>query len=281
MFSVGETLKRARLARGIDLSTLATQTKINIRYLEAIEADDRKSLPSGFFYKSFVDQYAKFLALDKREIDAEVDRLLSADAPLPLPGYESVVARNVPPLRVARRFRSWRTFASAAVFVLVVVACSGVYTLWRNWRSTNNLQAVIDNVRSLGKTKTALANAAPKQMQRPVATLATLARSEAERTSFEPAPPGYKVMLDLQAHEATWVSVSSDGKPVFSGILQPNQSKSVGGKQSAKMRVGNAAGIDVRLNGKLLGPLGARGQVLVVLFTPDNFQIVAPPKESD
>jgi hypothetical protein len=75
--------------------------------------------------------------------------------------------------------------------------------------------------------------------------------------------------------------VSSDGKPVFSGILQANQSKSVGGKQFAKMRVGNAAGLEVRLNGKLLGPLGARGQVLIVLFTPDNFQIVSPPKESD
>ncbi len=55
----------------------------------------------------------------------------------------------------------------------------------------------------------------------------------------------------------------------------------MGGKQFAKMRVGNAAGIEVRLNGKLLGPLGARGQVLIVLFTPDNFQIFSPPKESD
>jgi hypothetical protein len=35
------------------------------------------------------------------------------------------------------------------------------------------------------------------------------------------------------------------------------------------------------LNGRLLGPLGARGQVLTVLFTPDNFQIFSPPKESD
>ena len=88
-------------------------------------------------------------------------------------------------------------------------------------------------------------------------------------------------MVDLMAHEATWLSVSSDGKPVFSGVLQANETKSVGGKQFAKLRVGNAAGIDVRLNGKLLGPLGARGQVLVVLFTPDNFQIVSPTKESD
>ena len=53
------------------------------------------------------------------------------------------------------------------------------------------------------------------------------------------------------------------------------------GKEYAKMRVGNAAGIEVRLNGKLLGPLGHRGQVLVVVFTGDNFQIMSPAKESD
>jgi len=91
----------------------------------------------------------------------------------------------------------------------------------------------------------------------------------------------YKVMLDLMAHEATWLSVSSDGKPVFSGTLHANETKTVGGKQFAKLRVGNAAGLEVRLNGRLLAPLGARGQVLIVLFTPDNFQIFSPPKEGD
>ena len=120
-------------------------------------------------------------------------------------------------------------------------------------------------------------------MALPVAPLASAvpAPRYVETAVSEPAPPSNRVMLDLLAHEATWVSVSSDGNPVFSGILQPNQSKTVGGKESAKMRVGNAAGIEVRLNGKLLGPLGARGQVLIVLFTPDNFQIFSPPKESD
>ena len=74
------------------------------------------SLPSGFFYKSFVDQYARALSLDTQEIDAEVDRVLSADAPLPLPGFESVVARNVPPLTFAPRFHSRRTLRSGGHF---------------------------------------------------------------------------------------------------------------------------------------------------------------------
>src|SRR6202451_4642286 len=117
MLSVGETLRRARLEQGLDLCTVAAQTKINAKYLEAIEADDRKRLPSGFFYRSFVEQYAKSLSLDTQEIDAEVDRVLSADAPLPLPGFESVVARNVSPMTSAPRFHSRRTYASAAALV--------------------------------------------------------------------------------------------------------------------------------------------------------------------
>jgi cytoskeleton protein RodZ len=61
MLSVGETLKRARQEQGLDLSAVAAQTKISAKYLEAIESDDRKTLPSGLFYRCFVEQYAKSL----------------------------------------------------------------------------------------------------------------------------------------------------------------------------------------------------------------------------
>ena len=310
MLSVGETLRRARLEQGLDLCTVAAQTKINAKYLEAIESDDRKRLPSGFFYKSFVEQYAKCLALDTRdtrEIQAEIDRVLSADDPLPLPGFASVVTRNVPPITFRRRFHPGRAFASTASLVLVLVGCSGVYAWVHDAQGMQgHIQVWINNVRALSKSKNATAS--PKQYRRapkainktappqesavqpaapieavPVSLASDPKPDEVDESTIaaEAASTDYKVMLDLLAHEATWLSVSSDGKPVFSGILQANQTKSVGGKQFAKLRVGNAAGIEVRLNGKLLGPLGARGQVLIVLFTPDNFQIVSTPKEGD
>ncbi len=276
MLSVGKTLKRARLEQGLDLCTVAAQTKISAKYLEAIESDDRKMLPSGFFYKSFVEQYAKSLSLDTQEIDAEIDRVLSADEPLPLPGFESVVARNVPPITFAHRFHTQRLNTSIASLVLVLAGCSGVYAWWHGARSSISLKGAIDHLRVFAAPKS---TGAKSKIEKRV--------DAAPQTFVPPAPipvslaSEYKVMLDLVAHEATWLSVSSDGRPVFSGILEANQTKSVGGKQFAKMRVGNAAGIEVRLNGKLLGQLGARGQVLTVLFTPDNFQIFSPPKESD
>jgi transcriptional regulator with XRE-family HTH domain len=292
MLSVGETLKRARLEQGLDLSTVAAQTKISARYLEAIESDDRKRLPSGFFYKSFVEQYARSLSVDTQEIDAEIDRVLSADEPLPLPGFESVVARNVPPITFARRFHTRRLYTSAATLVLVLAACSGVYAWWREARSSLTVRGVHNRVQRMMNTavKPAAVQAKPAVAMVKVPNRASGAAprpaNEAENVPVAApsefnAPSEYKVMLDLMAHETTWLSVSSDGKPVFSGILQANQSKTVGGREFAKVRVGNAAGLEVRLNGRLLGPLGARGQVLTVLFTPDNFQIFSPPKESD
>jgi transcriptional regulator with XRE-family HTH domain len=150
MLSVGETLRRARLRQGLDLCKVAAQTKISAKYLEAIESDDRKLLPSGFFYKSFVEQYARSLSLDTQEIDAEVDRVLSADKPLPLPGFESVVARNVPPITSTHRFRT-RSYKSAASLVLMIVGCSGVYAWWHDGRSFSGLQGMIDHVRAFAK----------------------------------------------------------------------------------------------------------------------------------
>jgi cytoskeletal protein RodZ len=310
MLSVGETLRRARLEQDLDLCTVATRTKISAKYLEAIESDDRKRLPSGFFYKSFVDQYARFLSLDTQEIDVEIDRVLSADEPLPLPGYESAVARKVPPLTFTHRFHPKRFYMPAVSLVLVLAGCSGVYAWWHDARLSISLNAVIDNARAFASsvsTKPKASSAslrkdrpgptrAPKRTPSPTArpqpagmvttvpvSLASVTKRDesSDAAAASPASADYKVILDLMAHEATWLSVSSDGKPVFSGTLQANQTKSVGGKQFAKMRVGNAAGIEVRLNGKPVGPLGARGQVLIVLFTPDNFQIFSPPKESD
>jgi cytoskeletal protein RodZ len=52
--SLGEQLRRARLERGVNLREVAEQTRITMRHLEAIEADDYNALPGGIFNKSFI-----------------------------------------------------------------------------------------------------------------------------------------------------------------------------------------------------------------------------------
>jgi hypothetical protein len=82
------------------------------------------------------------------------------------------------------------------------------------------------------------------------------------------------VVLNLAATEKTWLSITSEGKRIFSGFLEPSQTKTLTGLDAARMTVGNAGGINVLLNGKPIGPIGKSGQVRVVVFTPDNFEVL-------
>ena len=276
MFMVCEVLQRARLDQGIDLATVAARTKINAKYLQAIEAGDRKSLPGGFFYKSFVHQYSKFLGVDTSAFDAEIDRVLSADAPLPLP---SVARRTA----VKVSFRSWSTkkYLSYAALVLILVACSGIDG-WFHGRAvaTEKIESrapiVENNTRRRAPSSASGRVSLASVSQVAAGPAAAVPVTPAARQDEPAASTGSRVELDLTATEETWLSVSSDGTPVFSGLLEANQTKTIEGKEFARLRVGNAAGLEVRLNGKPLGPLGARGQVRDLVFTSDEFPSQLP-----
>ncbi len=64
--SFGEELRLAREARGVTLRHISDQTRISIRYLEAIEANDYKRLPGGIFNRSFIKAYAKQIGFDEK-----------------------------------------------------------------------------------------------------------------------------------------------------------------------------------------------------------------------
>ncbi|MBI4034802.1 MAG: helix-turn-helix domain-containing protein [Candidatus Chisholmbacteria bacterium] len=77
MKTVGEILKQARTLQGISIATVAAKTKIQVKYLRALEADDLKSLPAAPFVKGFIRNYAyvvgknpdSLLAIFRRDYD--------------------------------------------------------------------------------------------------------------------------------------------------------------------------------------------------------------------
>ena len=74
--SIGEKLRLAREARGIALRDISEQTRISIRYLEAIETDDYRRLPGGIFNRSFIRAYAKFIGYDEHSALEDYARTL-------------------------------------------------------------------------------------------------------------------------------------------------------------------------------------------------------------
>lgn len=65
--NVGQRLREARERRGIALRTIAEQTKISVRTLEALERNDIQALPGGIFARGFMRSYAVAVGLDPEQ----------------------------------------------------------------------------------------------------------------------------------------------------------------------------------------------------------------------
>jgi transcriptional regulator with XRE-family HTH domain len=63
--TLGRQLRRARESRGVSLREISEQTRITMRHLEAIEADDYKHLPGGIFNRSFIKAYSRYVGFDE------------------------------------------------------------------------------------------------------------------------------------------------------------------------------------------------------------------------
>ena len=84
--------------------------------------------------------------------------------------------------------------------------------------------------------------------------------------------------MEITASEQVWVSAKADGKTSFIGTMEAHQSHTVDANGTVVLRLGNAGGAQITLNGKDIGQVGPRGQPRTIQLTSGGFQIVASPK---
>ncbi|HVX67810.1 MAG TPA: RodZ domain-containing protein [Bryobacteraceae bacterium] len=304
MLSIGDRLRRERLRRGLDIDQLAEQTKINAAMLEAIEADDLDRLPGSFFTRSFVRQYAKALELDDEEFETELKRVTGGEEPavpeFPVPSADL----GLPPVTpgVSSHGRSHHSLSSLIAFVLIVAACTGIYTLWQKSRDDSREEA--RRSAAAHQNQAASKPAPPPQAAPPAAQPAAGTPGEtvaaqtpeaapaqappAESAAPTPAPetpaaaPAETGPVAVQVHTTAeaWMRVTADGVNLYTGLLQPNESRNFAGKERMSILFGDPSAVEVTWNGKAVGTIGPQGKPRVVQFTPQSYRIVnpAPPK---
>jgi cytoskeleton protein RodZ len=318
MTAIGETLRRERLRRNLDLETISHELKISPKLLEAIEAEKFERLPGGVFAKSFVRQYARFLGLDEEEMAGEVQRILQPAGEVS--SLTETPQSTAPPIQLPRveaweavgesRFKWSSPLPALALVVVVMMACAGVYSWWQRTRHSvlahDNAPAPVSAVRQPVPVQASpvppaqppaeRAQATPaaptEQAPQPVAAQPIAGQPDAAQPVAPPVPaqkvstlppqqpsnPNAAVRVELMADEPVWVLARTDGKYLFSGTLEPNQSRTVEANTTVVLRLGNAGGVNITLNGKSLGTLGPKGQVRTVQLTSGGFEIVAAPK---
>ncbi|MBZ5575236.1 MAG: DUF4115 domain-containing protein [Acidobacteriia bacterium] len=307
MTSLGDTLRRARLKRNLELNRIADELKISASMLKAIEDERFDKLPGGVFVRSFVRQYARFLELDEDEMVGELRRVLEPDAvPLPVSNATHVPDSNIPLPRmqgwqaVKDRGMRWSSSLMAlALVVVVMLACAAAYAWWQRGRRPVSANG---NTTVQAQTKASQPPADLPSLQEPVVPAATTPSApvspvaEQKTPDFTPpaansetptpAPastvplaavnPDAAVRVDVTAEESVWISIRADGQSSFTGVLDANQTRTVAANKTVWLKVGNAGGISVLLNGKPIGPLGEKGAVRTLQLTSGGFKILPP-----
>jgi cytoskeletal protein RodZ len=123
---VGDQLRDAREARGVDVYRVERDTKIRAKFISALEAGDFAELPGDVYIRGFLRNYASYLGLDPDEMEDEW-RLETGER-VAVAATEDTQARfaGPRPVMIRRPFRMERRHI-AIVAVVVIVAMIGSY----------------------------------------------------------------------------------------------------------------------------------------------------------
>ena len=237
---IGEALRNARLTKDYSFEYLEEATKIRTKYLKALEEENFAVLPGPVYAKAFLRTYAKFLELDTEEIIQEYN-LLTNNNPPPV-----VESKELEPETLAGGSKKWRYLAAGAA----VVALLAFNAFYNNNRAEDNKPGLPQTVQQEP------ANQGPKQEN----------KNNSPQDTLPQPVQGVRVVLKVN-DDPSWMQVVADGNTIFSGTVEPGEMKDFKAEEKIFLHVGNAGAVEVSVNGKDLGRLGAVGKVEKKTFT--------------
>lgn len=222
--SVGEQLKRVRIARQLTIKDVTKATKIQSWTLEALEADQLHTTMSPVYVKGFLSTYARYLHLDAGTLVAQ---LFPEPAPTPQESDDTSTAQVVPRLlEVAWPLlqRLGRLAMGVAAIVLLV--------------RVNPLRWVSARV----PHQEASLSIAEKPGTLPTEAVLRL-------------PPTQPLELVLVARHPTWVSVKADGRLIAQQQLKAHSRESWTATKRFELLIASPAQVEASLNGRSINPL--------------------------
>jgi cytoskeleton protein RodZ len=79
------------------------------------------------------------------------------------------------------------------------------------------------------------------------------------------------IELQVRARDTCWVRMTVDGQTSVETLIA-GQRKTINGKEHVELFLGNAGGVEISYNGKLLPDLGTANQSRRLTFTPTSYQ---------
>ena len=254
--SLGEKLRQAREAKGMDLRDVADNTRITLEYLRSIEDDNYKSLPGGIFNKGFIRSFAKVVGIDEKEALADYNNLMAQQGTVTTIADDEPISRPNKVLLNENQDSSPFTRIFLALIVLGLVG-AGIYFGLQYWQNHFANSSVIVT---------------------PTPTPA-IANSSLPITAATPAPQtttdGLKVQVKAASEDVSLVATTDGGKKI-SYLLKAEQTQDFAAQQALKLVYSKykANALQITINGKpVTAPAAPKpnAQAIEMDITRENF----------
>lgn len=274
MTELGSWLRQAREAKRLSLEDVERETRIRAYFLAALEEEDFSRLPGDVYTRGFLRNYASFLGLDPNEAlqrykaliaqpnnaEAGSTARLSLDEPVEVPLAEP--ARSS--ARLVSAILLVIALAAVGVWYFTTIGCDSLPSFLSGIlpsagaAPSPTIQAAVttSTPEALG---TAPAESSPLPIPSPTPSPTASPTPTQTPTPTPKVYQGVEVQVEIVA--TSWVQVTVDGVRVFVGTLEPGETRTWEGQESVALRVGNAGGVRVTVNGEPRGLLGELGEV--------------------
>lgn len=251
MTSIGEELKRERELRGISLKEIANATKINMRFLRALEEDQLNMLPGKFFTRSIIRTYAKYIGLEE---DAALNKYYET-VHCPVTAQEEKEGILEPQTALPHNIKR-RVIVSGLILLLLALLSSFYFFLGKKEKPAS-IQVQIP----------------PSEIQKEeIIPPSVVVLQEEEK----------ELKMEMSFHALTWIQVYADSNLKVDGLKHSGENVQVTAKEKLLIHLGNAGGFSYTLNDKKGRPFGSSGQVVKnIQITLENYQQFLDQKEED
>jgi cytoskeletal protein RodZ len=235
MKEIGKTLKEKRGYMNLSLSDVHKATKIQEKYLAAIEEGDLRVFKAEVYYKSFLRSYSKYLGFDAEEF-VELFNAQKREIEESSKLEESSLndSKNI--------FYIKKIFIVIAAIVTIALAATFICLYKR-----------MSNIFQSDTTKQVEDQNFPDQLEQGDDVVVTMQPSG---IVFKDNASSAKVLtkqnLEIEAKETVWIKVDIDGKTAYEATLPKGTRKVWEADKLFTLRVGYAPGVKVFFNGEVV-----------------------------
>ena len=257
---IGDLLRRERERQNLSIKDIEKATSIRALYIDAIEKGEYKTLPGEVYAKGFVRNYANYLKLNANEIVNAFNEEMHPQEELQDAAGSSSAEEARQEQSAERNREEYRG---------PKITSLESYPMEKKSHGVRNALMVAAAVFVVAFAAL-IAFGGDEEPSAPAPRAKTQTQQGQKQTEAAPKPAADSVEVKLSFTDRCWTEVVVDGKTEYEGTAEKGKVLTLKGKDKVRITAGNAGALNYSLNGKDMGAIGQKGEVVEKTFTKEN-----------